>query len=170
MEVSGKHTDAVGSVCDAPVCQPCADAGNRVTAVKFCSVCKEWLCQACTEYHRRLKATRNHLLLDIDTASEVQPGCDIEHQNAFHYCDNHPSELLRYICPTHNSLHCGDCIALIKSSCKMVKVSNISKNVQNKVEFTELLSQIEELLKSINALESNIYSMKESVLKMRPAT
>jgi len=109
----------------------------------------------------------NHLLLDRnrDTVSEVEPGCDKEHQNTLHYCDNHPTELLRYFGPTHYSLHCGDCIALIKISCKMVKISIVSKNIRNKVEFTELQSKNEKLLKNINGFRSKIYSMKESVLQ-----
>jgi len=66
MEVGGKRSSKAG----APFCQPCTGAGDSVTAVKLCSVCREWLCITCSEYHRRFKATRTHTLLDKDVVAE----------------------------------------------------------------------------------------------------
>ena len=157
MEVGGKLPDEAG----APFCKPCADAGNSVTAVKFCAVCKEWLCVYCTEYHRRLKATRTHTLLDKDLVADVTQ--EENQENRFHYCGLHPTELIKYYCPEHGTLHCGDCAA--SSSCKMDKLSSNSCEIRNKDEFKEMQSNIGQLMKSTNSLESKVNTMIESVVE-----
>jgi len=78
MEVGGKLPDKAG----APFCKPCADDRKSVTAVKFCAVCKEWLCVSCTDYHRRLKATRTHTFLDKDLVAAVTQ--EENQENRFH--------------------------------------------------------------------------------------
>ena len=59
MDVDGKHAENTAALS----CQPCTDTEERVAAVKFCSVCKEWLCISSTKFHRRLKAAKAHALL-----------------------------------------------------------------------------------------------------------
>jgi len=158
MEVDGRHADSTGVV---EWCQPCADAGNNVTAVKFCSVCQDWLCSACTDFHRRFKASKHHTLYDKDALPVSFQ--DIEQENKSKYCKTHPNELLRYFCPTHKTLHCGDCAA--SSSCKMDKISNVCKYIRNDEGFTELQSNIKSLMREASVLESSANEMKTSVVE-----
>jgi len=156
MEVDGRLADSTGVV---EWCQQCTDAGNNVTAVKFCSVCQDWLCSACTDFHRRFKASKHHTLFDKNALPVSFQ--DIEQENKTKYCKTHPNELLRYFCPTHKTLHCGDCAA--SSSCKMDKISNVCKDIINDEGFKELQSNIKLLMRETSALESSVNEMKTSV-------
>jgi len=102
MEVDGRLADSTAVV---EWCQPCADAGNDVIAVKFCSVCKDWLCSACTDFHRRFKASKHHTLYDEDALPVTVQ--DIEQENKTKYCKTHPNELIKYFCPTHKLFTVG---------------------------------------------------------------
>jgi len=155
MEVGGKRADSTA----ATFCQPCTDAGDSVAALKLCSVCKEWLCVTCIEYHRRFKATKTHTLLDKDSVSDTT--AEQDQSNTTHFCDAHPAELIKYFCPTHDTVHCGDCAA--SKSCKLDKLSSISSNIRNKREFKELQSNIVQLIQGADALESKVNTIVESV-------
>ena len=157
MEVEGRRPGKNG----VPFCQPCADTGNSVTADKFCSVCKDWLCVTCIEYHRRFKSTRIHNLLDQDLVSNSTQ--EKKKENTIYYCEAHPTELIKYYCPTHDTLHCGDCAASL--SCKMDKLSSITNQIGNKDMLKELQTYIGQLIKSTDALESKVCTLIESAVE-----
>jgi len=148
MEVDGRLADSTRVV---EWCQPCADAGNNVIAVKFCSVCQEWLCSACTDFHRRLKALKHHTLYDKDALPVTCQ--NTEQENKTKYCKTHPNELIKYFCPTHKTLHCGDCAA--SSTCKMDKISNVCKGIRNDEEFKELNTNVGTFMREATVLESS---------------
>jgi len=152
MEVDGRLAVSTGVM---EWCQPCADAGNNVMGVKFCSVCKEWLCSACTDFHRRLKALKHHSLYDKDALPVAVQ--DIEQENKAKYCTTHQNELIKYFCPTHKTLHCGDCAA--SSTCKMDKISNVYKDIRTDKEFKEIQSNIGTLMSEASVLESSANEM-----------
>jgi len=152
MEVDGRLAVSTGVM---EWCQPCADTGNNVMGVKFCSVCKEWLCSACTDFHRRLNALKHHTLYDKDALPVAVQ--DIEQENKTKYCKTHPNELIKYFCPTHTTLHCGDCAA--SSTCKMDKISNVCKDIRTAEEFKELQSNIGHLIEEASVLESSANEM-----------
>ena len=158
MEVDGRLADSTRVV---EWCQPCADAGNDVIAVKFCSVCQEWLCSACTDFHRRLKALKHHTLYDKDALPVAVQ--DIEQENKTKYCKTHPNELIKYFCPTHKTLHCGDCAA--SSTCKMDKISNVCKDIRTDEEFKEIQSNIGTLMSEASVLEASANEMITSVVE-----
>jgi len=149
---TGKHAS------DDPLCQPCSEGGDTVTAVKFCSVCKEWLCINCTNCHRRFKATKTHTLLDKESVSNTTS--KQEQENKTYYCAIHPTELIKYYCPKHAILHCGDCAA--SKSCKMDKLSSISNNIRSNGDVIAFQSNIFQLVKDADALESKVNTMIES--------
>ena len=158
MEVDGRLADSSSVV---ELCQPCADAGNNVMGVKFCSVCKEWLCSTCTDFHRRLKALKHHTLYDKDALPVAVQ--DIEQENKTKYCKTHPNELIKYFCPTHKTLHCGDCAA--SSTCRMDKISNVCKDIRNDKEFKELQSSLGTLMREVSAIESSANEIITSVVE-----
>jgi len=148
MEVDGRLAGITGVV---EWCQPCADAANKVIAVKFCTVCKDWLCSACTDFHRRFKASKHHTLYDKDALPVTVQ--DMEQENKTKYCKTHPNELIKYFCPTHKTLHCGDCAA--SSTCRMDKISNVCKDIRNDEEFKKLKTNIGTLMREASVLESS---------------
>jgi len=158
MEVDGRLADSSSVV---ELCQPCADAGNNVMGVKFCSVCKEWLCSTCTDFHRRLKALKHHTLYDKDALPVAVQ--DIEQENKTKNCKTHPNELIKYVCPAHKTLQCGDCAA--SSTCSMDKISNVCKDIRNDEEFKKLKTNIGTLMSEASVLESSANEMKTSAVE-----
>ena len=78
------------------VCQSCED--NR-PAYKYCLECKDWLCQACTAAHERVKITKSHNLTEeIDNVETER-----------RMCSRHPTEELSLYCHQCRMLTCRDC-------------------------------------------------------------
>jgi len=122
-EASDKSTSVADP--DGPHCQLC---DNCVAAEAYCKVCKEFMCSACSNAHRRSRGTRHHQLLDKESMPSDIPGNDYEpsHEILSEYCEEHPHELIKYFCPQHQSLHCGDCVVLSQHKCKMEVISKVS--------------------------------------------
>lgn len=61
------------------LCEPCQASGKSVPAFKYCGECEELLCENCTKFHRRQKATKLHELknpTDNCVNSEDDKLCD----------------------------------------------------------------------------------------------
>jgi len=156
MEVGGKIADTTR---DAELCQPCGDAGHYVIAVKFCSVCKEWLCRSCTDYHRRLRALKSHTLFDKDELPVTNQNHGQE--NTTKYCETHPKELLEYFCPEHKTLYCYQCAT--SSTCKLDKIARVCKDIRSDEEFRKLQTNIEGLVQEASLLGISTSKMKTEV-------
>ncbi|XP_052815627.1 transcription intermediary factor 1-alpha-like [Mya arenaria] len=120
MEVPGKKRDPdldKGSTDATVYCQPCGEGGKRAVAQGFCQTCEEYMCAPCVEYHKRLKMSRNHILLSKDKMPSFYPSTKKSAIADTDYCNNHPKEMIKFYCPTHGNLGCGDCVVLDHRSC-----------------------------------------------------
>jgi len=54
------------------LCQPCCIEGKQSPAVKYCHDCEELLCSPCLDVHGKLKATRNHRIVDKSLEDTVE--------------------------------------------------------------------------------------------------
>jgi len=166
LEVPGRSPPAAGS--DYPYCQICIKGGNAVEAYAFCTVCTEFMCSGCSNVHRRSKATRNHHQLDKehmpskDTVKEV-------HENLSEHCEKHPRELIKYFCPVHQDLLCGDCIAFDSHTCKLESILNISVSFQDSSVYKDIQSFISKLAddagKTTTAVENKAMAIDDSERK-----
>jgi len=98
------------------------------------------MCTVCSNVHRRSKATRNHTLLANDEMPTESPPESTE--NLSEYCEDHPRELIKYFCPTHKSLHCGDCIVQSKHRCEMEMISTVSGNFKESSDYRDIEMKI----------------------------
>jgi len=136
---------------DLRQCQLCIEGGNSVAAEAFCTVCNEFQCSACSNAHRRSRVSRHHKLLD---AGEMPSG-PIEHEpeqvqdNTSEFCDEHPKELIKYFCPQHKTLHCGDCSALKTHSCQLEVISTVAGGFVNSEAYTGIKSNIDQLKEDV---------------------
>jgi uncharacterized membrane protein YgcG len=100
-------------------CDGC-DASNNLATYR-CTECMVLLCDFCTNYHRRAKATADH---GLETMAEYKHGNSElklkytprkgseQLSNAAHsaaYCTTHPSEPLKLFCRTCDKIICSDC-------------------------------------------------------------
>ncbi|XP_052817616.1 uncharacterized protein LOC128243733 [Mya arenaria] len=159
MEVPGKRRDPdldKGSADATVYCQPCGEGGKRAVAQGFCQTCEEYMCAPCVEYHKRLKMSRNHILLSKDKMPSFYPSTKKSAIADTDYCNNHPKEMIKFYCPTHGDLGCGDCVVLDHRSCKVEYIADVAKEFVIGNEFRELEPSIKRAEDLLSGLISNV--------------
>ncbi|XP_052815489.1 uncharacterized protein LOC128242391 isoform X2 [Mya arenaria] len=152
MEVPGKKRDPdldKGSADATVYCQPCEEGGKRAVAQGFCQTCEEYMCAPCVEYHKRLKMSRNHILLSKDKMPSFYTSTKKSAIGDTDYCNNHPKEMIKFYCPTHGDLGCGDCVVLDHRNCKVDYIADVAKEFVTGKSFRELepsIKRAEDLL------------------------
>lgn len=129
---------------DGPYCQQC-DSSEAAEA--YCIVCRKFQCSMCFNAHRRSSDTRHHQVLHNKPMLTVIPGKDYEQSQAHlsEYCEEHPHELIKYFCPQHQSLHCGDCVVLSQHKCKMEVISKASVGFKDSSVYKDVKLNISQL-------------------------
>ncbi|XP_052816160.1 tripartite motif-containing protein 45-like [Mya arenaria] len=152
MEVSGKRRDPdldKGSADATVYCQPCEEEGKCAVAQRFCQTCEEYMCDPCSKAHKRFKVTRNHIMLSKDKMPSFYPSTKQSDIGLTEYCRTHPKEVIKFYCPTHSDLCCGDCVVIGHRTCKIDYITDVSKDFTNGREFRELepsIKRAEDLL------------------------
>ncbi|XP_052809491.1 uncharacterized protein LOC128237956 [Mya arenaria] len=154
--VPGRTLEADGSVLDATYCQPCYQADREtLTAEAYCSACKEFMCSTCTNVHRKQMVSKSHILLDRTSMPTTIIGFSTKEEST-EPCDKHPGELIKYYCPTHQTLNCGHCLVLGKISCKQEIISEISQTFIDGQGLKEIKQGLAKLLDDIAACSSDV--------------
>ncbi|XP_052816148.1 uncharacterized protein LOC128242832 isoform X4 [Mya arenaria] len=152
MEVSGKRRDPdldKGSAGTTVYCQPCEEEGKRAVAQGFCQTCQEYMCDPCIKAHKKFKVSRNHIMLSKDKMPSSYPSTKQSDIGVTKYCRKHPNEMIKFYCPTHSDLGCGDCVVIGHRTCKVDYIDDVSKDFTNGREFRELepsIKRAEDLL------------------------
>ena len=130
LEVHGRTASEIAQHCDL-----CAEGDENIPAETYCTVCDEFLCTTCASSHQRSRSSKNHKLVDKESMPRKRSK---EGQgNVSEYCKDHPRELVKYFCPTHGDLLCGDCIVKNNHTCKMEVIADVSKGYGNSTEFKQ---------------------------------
>ncbi|XP_052818270.1 tripartite motif-containing protein 45-like [Mya arenaria] len=159
MEVPGKKRDPgldKGSADSTVYCQPCGEGGKRAVAQGFCQTCEEYICAPCFGYHKRLKMSRNHILLSKDKMPSFFPTTKQSAIADTEYCKDHPKEMIKFYCPTHGYLGCGDCAVLDHRSCKVDYIADVAKEFVIGNEFRELEPSIKRAEDILSGFISNV--------------
>ena len=142
-------------------CIPCNRDGVRVSAKGYCTTCKEHLCEACYQHHRKPAPVRHHVLLDQDSmpTTPSKPNS----QDDFDNCADHGDEKLKFYCREHDKIVCSICVTLHHRVCKVEYIPTLSKHIQD--------GELNELLAEMKALEKNCESwMKKARDEMKVVT
>ena len=83
----------------------CDLCDNGDPPVNRCTTCCHFLCEFCTQAHRRLRNTREHCLVSLEEAKKM--GSEAVKKPSF--CKEHDGELLKLFCETCNEAICRDC-------------------------------------------------------------
>lgn len=131
-------------------CDPCMVLHKHNNAINSCLECDESLCSVCSDHHKSLKATRNHILIDID----LQPTfLSLTKELSASNCKFHPLRDIQYFCVNHDLLCCGDCLAADHSKCEQVlSVELASVNAKESVSFRECQNELNHILKSFSGI------------------
>ncbi|XP_052781640.1 protein wech-like [Mya arenaria] len=157
------HEDT-GSSHDRTYCQPCAEDAKSILPEAFCPVCKEFLCSACARVHRNMKLTKSHSLQD-KSSMPSSFRTDTEEDEFKETCECHAKEFIKYYCPNHEALLCGDCVVDNEEhqSCKVKKISQLAKRYKEGAEYKSLTTGIVQMVSDIANFTSYIQSSLKSV-------
>ncbi|XP_052817945.1 E3 ubiquitin-protein ligase TRIM33-like [Mya arenaria] len=122
------------------LCEPCFEEGAEVPAAKFCVECEDYLCETCVQYHRKVKPTKTHELInsgDTVQGSRAREGIDI------FICSIHQGEMTHY-CIKHDKLCCSKCVSKVHIICgdSICKVEAVAGKVEEEQEFKKMVEKI----------------------------
>ncbi|KAL6590740.1 hypothetical protein U3516DRAFT_855892, partial [Neocallimastix sp. 'constans'] len=145
---------------------------NENEAIKYCQICKIYMCNQCDDIHSKLCTNHFSFFLKDDYNETFSGICfENEHFNQ-----------LEYFCKTHNKLCCVSCISKIKgkgngqhSDCDICFIEDIQDEKRNKLKdnitilenFSKnLKSDNEELKEVLNKIEKTKEELKITVQKI----
>ncbi|XP_053383696.1 E3 ubiquitin/ISG15 ligase TRIM25-like [Mercenaria mercenaria] len=156
MAVSGrKSSDFSGSVSKGSAedfdheCEPCLAIGQQIEAHGFCVDCQEYLCKNCFAYHQRIKATKNHQLLDKwSTGKHTSQRKDSV--MCTEKCTLHGNKTIEFFCTQHDSLGCTVCITLNHRACKIDYIPDKCAGIGDTKEYRETMRNLEQKMKELD--------------------
>lgn len=86
------------------LCTACSD---NTSAISRCVECSEFLCMCCVSAHRRIRLTKDHKIIPLDTLRYDQ---SMVHRPV--YCPTHKPEVFTYFCEVCQQLVCKECTIL----------------------------------------------------------
>ncbi|XP_052818174.1 tripartite motif-containing protein 45-like [Mya arenaria] len=168
MEVPGKRLDYdpdKGSADTTVYCQPCGEEGKRAETQGLCQTCEEYMCDPCIIAQKRFKVTRNHIILSQDRMPFFYPTTKQSDIGVTLYCRDHPKEMIKFYCPTHGYLGCGDCVVLDHRSCKVDYIVDVAKEFVIGNELRELEPSIKRAEDLLSGFISNARKEMDEVEK-----
>ncbi|XP_045190246.2 uncharacterized protein LOC123547318 [Mercenaria mercenaria] len=144
-------------------CEPCKHRHISSRAYKYCTTCQESLCKDCAEVHKSCKATRTHLLVQIEdhqSSSNLSKDLQIAKE-----CKEHKSKQIEFYCADHEELLCTSCLLtnLNHRDCKtIVQLTSIVLDTKNK-SFTDKI--FNDSTKAIVNAENTQTKLEETLKK-----
>ena len=124
-------------------CEPCESDGIVKEGKHYCPECKEYLCDACREFHRKLKITKHHKIVSAHDLGEhgtfhLQSHCKV-------YCVCSQRNLVEVYCEEHGQVICHSCKNIKHFNCRTTSLSDKSDDytIGNLVIILEKLTSLE---------------------------
>ena len=137
------------SSSDALTCENGLD-DNPATA--RCVNCDVYLCDSCSEMHKKMVATREHNITSLEEIKRMGN----RSLKTVHCCPNHSKELLKLYCRTCSKTICGDCTYVDHRSHEYVFIDDVQD---------ELKAKLSEKLLAMNKLAAEATHKKEDAVK-----
>ncbi|XP_063421936.1 uncharacterized protein LOC134706694 [Mytilus trossulus] len=135
------------------LCDICKSLSKATPASKWCNDCEEALCLNCNIHHAVAKATKMHIVADIEVPKFVF-NLDQKLKCSIHQT---PYELF---CGTHESPCCISCLKTNHETC--TGFESIDERIKREIPAIEnLLDDMIERLKSIQTFYEKLYTEKE---------
>jgi len=120
---------------NAILCTSCSDESD---AISRCVDCSEFLCLKCVTAHKRLRVTKEHKIIALDTLRYDKTSV---HRPV--HCPEHDPEIFTYYCEKCKDLICKECTILDHRGHKYERLSDALETL--KPETTLLLEENEKL-------------------------
>ncbi|XP_045184587.2 uncharacterized protein LOC123542696 [Mercenaria mercenaria] len=161
MEVSGRKTCEQGSKGYIEnVCKPCEDDCKNTAADGWCRQCEEYMCSTCFRHHRKGKFCKDHELLDHRNSGSVPQKASAS-DKGLEKCRQHFKKLIKFYCPTHGQVGCGDCMVLEHKACNVVYIPDKAIIFKDSKEFENVLKDIESCSNQIEECLSSIQTNRK---------
>lgn len=144
MEVEGRHFAKCDPHTDITIyCKPCGDDTKHVPANGLCRDCEEHMCIACFGNHKKYKMCKEHVLLDIN--AKVAGACDNcdKREGDYEACGMHDCEVVKFYCPIHDQVGCGDCIILKHKTCDVKYIRDIASAFKDSKDRDDLVDKVQ---------------------------
>ncbi|XP_060579272.1 E3 ubiquitin-protein ligase TRIM33-like [Ruditapes philippinarum] len=94
-------------------CSFCEDYDITTYADGFCVECEVNICNSCFVKHKGRKSNRNHSLVSVDDSSSIK----VMVGDTYETCQEHDGEFVKFYCPKHDQVGCGECGVLNHKRC-----------------------------------------------------
>ena len=131
----------------------CENGLDTNPAIARCIDCQAYLCNSCSQTHKRMLATKQHKVFSLDEIRSRGEKC---FQKPRH-CPIHENETLKLYCRTCSKTICGDCTYVDHRSHSYVFINDVQE---------ELKQSLREKLNSMRRLAGEAKNKKENAQKV----
>ena len=154
------HGDSGSSSLECDNCESGDPPVNR------CTTCCHFLCEFCTQGHRRGRGTSSHHVLSLEEAKKM--GSIVVQKPSF--CKEHEGELLKLFCETCDEPICRDCTIVKHREHKYTFVKDAFSKGKESVlkilsETKTKVSVLKEALDGVSEMKSSIQSHAEQTMQ-----
>ena len=125
----------------------CDSCDGHDTVKKFCKTCLEYLCDECSQSHRRMKRFRGHELTAITEIDPDQQNVSSPSSSKSHHCSVHQSEAIQLYCKSCDKLVCVKCVVNAHKGHNFLEMHSCTQALIDE-ELTTLTAPVRDLLQS----------------------
>lgn len=156
------HNNSEGNCTDLE-CDIC-DSGD--SPVNRCTTCSYFLCDFCSQAHRRGRNTRSHSLMSLDEARKMGSAAVAKPS----LCKEHDGEVMKLFCDTCEEAICRDCTIVKHRDHKYTFVKDAFSRGQQDLsnllfEATAKAAALSEAVDGVLAMEKNVCSCAEETVQ-----
>ena len=153
-EINDLKTPAPSIKCSSGLSESCDPAVAR------CLTCSDYLCESCCTIHRKLKATKDHVVKTFQEIKQSDTKSGVRSLHKKHHCHEHKDKLLELYCNTCKKAICLFCALLIHKQHDYAVIHEIRAVTQERLE-----KQISELQTKVIEFQSH-QKYTKSLLKI----
>ncbi|XP_045171868.2 uncharacterized protein LOC123533941 isoform X2 [Mercenaria mercenaria] len=142
---------------DVSKCDPCFRRKDKVIATKWCKECGEALCDQCVSFHKSLKYSHNHTLMEFEELRQ-QP---IKNTLPRPPCPQHENTTLGFFCEDHQKVCCSSCVTVDHRKC-----SHVTTSVDAAAKYRNEVDTLTEKLRHQNGWSARIMENRQHSMKL----
>ncbi|XP_060580657.1 uncharacterized protein LOC132737395 [Ruditapes philippinarum] len=139
-------------------CAPCEKRKTTTFSDGFCSQCEEEMCLTCFDTHKQWKLNQSHTRVSSVEATSIKGNA-----TSFDTCTKHLNEIIKFVCPEHSQVGCGDCMVISHKPCKVQFILEHSDGYKDSKHFKMLKKDIVKYNSEANTMLGSIKHNKDHV-------
>lgn len=131
---------------DNNICSNSDDGDDCSVPEKFCIVCCEYYCKACSKAHSKSKASRSHELVDVRGLTDVML-MNAMSNSQVPRCVKHKEEKLKLYCQTCQCAVCSVCCLINHKPHVLQEISEVDDDI--KLELKRSITNLQDLIREV---------------------